>query len=203
MTHQQPAQQGEAMPSGYTNTDRINRLATLLHQCNPDRDLYAITGLLIQLDQAALTLHHEYLLNVQPLDQVQQALAAMMQPAPPMVVCPRCRESVRADQIIPDPPRFKLPRSLLVPPAAVYEGESGHVMRFIAPGQLNPVGYLYRYVGSGDEHAAYFIPAGTSDMLPYCYLCWVGAIVPAMHQYLSNKPRQLVLHGFSDPTWKD
>lgn len=45
-------------------------------------------------------------------------------------------------------------------------------------------------------------PPETSDR-PVCWLCYAGALWPALFQWVANKPDEFEFRGYHDPTWKE
>lgn len=106
--------------------------------------------------------------------------------------CSCCGEEVPR---LLDPPVVRIPRSQL---PRFDEGDAA--VDWHAPGQAFPGTDAYDVLRF-DEMAVYAMPYECRDDWRLCYVCYVGHTIPAIVNYLDNKPRELKFNGWRQPEW--
>ena len=117
-------------------------------------------------------------------------------PAPAMQRCLHCQELRPARQIL-DPPLLRVAR------AELPRIDDNTVDLFWQPPNDTRSGgpELFILVQVDSDYG--YIRPWEVKTYPICSRCWLYGIWPALYPYLCNKPDQLQLNGWQDPTWED
>lgn len=111
------------------------------------------------------------------------------------VECPSCGNEVRR---VFEPPRIRVMRRQLGRQAD--EACEGDTVNWHAPGQGYPGSNPFEVVAV--EERDLIIRPYDAPSEPCCMGCWTGCVWPALHPYLDNKPRGLMLRDWRNPIWR-